>query len=82
MQYHSIRGLVASSWQRGADGLTLSVTVPVNTMATVTIPTSNPAAVTEGGAPAQGAPGVISANSSPSGLVLVLGSGQYQFAAP
>jgi len=82
VQYHSVRGLVASSWQRGADGLTLSVTVPVNTTATVTIPTANPAAVTEGGAPAQGAPGVISASSSASGLVLVLGSGQYQFAAP
>ena len=82
VQYHSVRGIVASSWQRGAGGLTLSVTVPVNTTATLTIPTTNPSAVTEGGAPAQSAPGVKSANSSASGLVLVLGSGQYRFAAP
>ncbi len=82
VQYHSVRGIVASSWQRGAGGLTLSVTVPVNTTATVTIPTANAAAVTEGGAPAQGAPGVMSASSAASGLTLVLGSGQYRFAAP
>ncbi|MEP6654071.1 MAG: family 78 glycoside hydrolase catalytic domain [Myxococcales bacterium] len=82
VQYHSVRGIVASNWQRGAGGLTLSVTIPVNTTATVTIPTANPAAVTEGGAPAQSAPGVMSMSSSASALVLVLGSGQYRFVAP
>jgi len=37
---------------RAAPVLTLSVTIPVNTTATITIPTSNPAAVTESGIPA------------------------------
>jgi hypothetical protein len=81
-EYHSIRGLIVSNWQQSGTGLTLSVTVPVNTTATITIPTSNPAAVTEGGTAAATAPGVISNNAQTGALVLVVGSGQYVFAAP
>jgi hypothetical protein len=81
-EYHSIRGLIVSNWQQGATGLTLSVTVPVNTTATITIPTKNPAAVTESGAPAATAAGVISNTAQASALELVVGSGQYVFAAP
>ena len=81
VQYHSARGIVGSSWQRGASGLALSVTIPVNTTATVTIPTATPGSVTEDGAPAAKAPGVLSATSSAAALVLVVGSGQYHFAA-
>jgi hypothetical protein len=82
VQYHSIRGPIASSWQQGASGLTLAVTVPVNTTATVTIPTSTPSAVTESGIAATTAPGVISSSSAGGALVLVVGSGQYNFTAP
>jgi hypothetical protein len=82
VEYHSIRGLVVSNWQRSGTGLTLSVTVPVNTTATITIPSSNPAGVTEGGAPAATAPGVLSNTAQADALVLVVGSGQYAFAAP
>jgi alpha-L-rhamnosidase len=82
VQYHSIKGVIASRWQRGPAGLTLSVTVPVNTTATVTIPTARPDAVTESGGPAQSAPGVLSATSSTGAAVLVVGSGQYELAAP
>jgi len=39
-------------WQQSGTGFTLTVAVPVNATATITIPTSNPAAVTESGAPA------------------------------
>jgi alpha-L-rhamnosidase len=81
-EYHSIRGLIVSNWQQGATGLTLSVTVPVNTTATITIPTKNPAAVTESGAPAATAAGVISNTAQASALELVVGSGQYVFTAP
>jgi hypothetical protein len=82
VQYHSIRGPIASSWQQGASGLTLAVTVPVNTTATVTIPASTPSAVTESGMAATTAPGVISSSSAAGALVLVVGSGQYHFTAP
>ena len=81
-EYHSIRGQIVSNWQQGATGLTLSVTVPVNTTATITIPTKTPAAVTESGAPVATAAGVISNTAQAGALVLVVGSGQYVFAAP
>jgi len=80
--YHSIRGPIASRWQQTSAGLTLAVTVPVNTTATITIPTANPDAVTEGGGPAKTANGVLSSSSQPGALVLVVGSGQYEFAGP
>jgi hypothetical protein len=81
-QYHSIRGLIVSNWQRGAGGLTFAITVPVNTTATVIIPTANPSMVTESGSPAATAPGVISSSAQAAALELVVGSGQYTFAAP
>jgi hypothetical protein len=58
------------------------VTVPVNTTATITIPTKTPTAVTESGTPAATAAGVISNTAQAGALVLVVGSGQYVFAAP
>jgi alpha-L-rhamnosidase len=82
VQYHSIRGPIASSWQQSGAGLSLSVTVPVNTTATITIPTTAPTAVTEGGAAATTAAGVISNSTAAGALVLVVGSGQYSFTAP
>jgi len=81
-EYHSIRGLIVSNWQQSGTGITLTVAVPVNATATITIPTSNPAAVTESGAPAATAPGVTSSTAQTNALVLVVGSGQYVFTAP
>ena len=81
-EYHSIRGLIVSNWQQSGTGITLTVAVPVNATATITIPTSNPAAVTESGAPAATAPGVTSSTAQTNSLVLVVGSGQYVFTAP
>jgi hypothetical protein len=81
-EYHSIRGLIVSNWQQGTAGLTLSVTVPVNATATVVIPTSKPANVTEGGGAAATAPGVVSNTAQANSLTLVVGSGQYVFSAP
>ncbi|MBC8133384.1 MAG: family 78 glycoside hydrolase catalytic domain [Deltaproteobacteria bacterium] len=83
-EYHSIRGLIRSVWQRGAAGvgLTMTVKVPVNTTATIFVPTANPAAVTEGGVPAAMAPGITSTSATTGALMLQVGSGQYTFAAP
>mgnify|MGYP002624474052 FL=1 len=33
--YHSVRGLIESSWQRTADGILLNITLPANTVARV-----------------------------------------------
>ena len=82
VQYHSIRGVIASSWQRGATGLTMNVAVPVNTTATIYVPTANAAGVTEGGLPVASAPGVTSVSQMAGTVVLQVGSGHYTFAAP
>ena len=81
-QYHSIHGVIGSSWQQGGAGITLTVNVPVNTSATIYVPTTNAAAVTESGAPAATAPGVTSSSQMTGMLVLQLGSGHYTFVAP
>jgi len=88
VQYHSIRGPIAVSWQQqaatGPTRLTLSVTVPVNTTATVYVPTTStdPAAVTEGGRPVATVPGIVVMPPVAGAAVLVVGSGHYVFAAP
>jgi alpha-L-rhamnosidase len=82
VEYHSIRGSIKSSWVKASAGLSLNVSIPVNTSATVYIPTSTPGTVTEGGIPAASAPGVVSHSEEANALVLVVGSGQYEFVAP
>ena len=47
--YESVRGTVATRWQRTAAGLELDVTVPANATAEVHIPASGPDVVSEGG---------------------------------
>jgi alpha-L-rhamnosidase len=81
-QYHSIRGPIASAWQRTGNALTLSVAVPPNTTATIYIPAPTPTSVTESGSPAATAPGVLSHTEQPGMLVLEVGSGAYVFTAP
>lgn len=80
-EYRSIRGLIKSSWSTSANEFRLNITVPVSSTATVYIPTSSPATVTEGGAPAATAQGVLSHTEQNGALMLVVGSGDYSFAA-
>jgi hypothetical protein len=86
VQYHSVRGQIAVSWQQqaapGPTRLTISVTVPVNTTATVYVPTTDPSAVTEGGRPVASVSGIASMPAVAGAAVLVVGSGHYVFAAP
>ena len=83
VQYHSIQGPITSAWQRGAGtAVTYTVSIPPNTTATITLPTANPAGVTEGGMPATSAPGITANTTGTSTLQLVAGSGNYVFMAP
>jgi alpha-L-rhamnosidase len=50
-RYESIHGTVRSDWTRRDDDFTLHVGIPPNTTATVALPTSDLAAVTENGQP-------------------------------
>jgi alpha-L-rhamnosidase len=49
--YRSIRGTISVRWKREAAALTLDVTIPPNTLATVSLPARNAASVSEGGKP-------------------------------
>ena len=50
-----IRGQIVSQWQLASGTLHLQVFIPVNTTATIYVPTSDSGSVTEGGKPANGA---------------------------
>ncbi len=81
--YESVRGTVATRWQRTAAGLELDVTVPANATGRVYVPASRPEAVTEVG----GGRSVAASESASVKLVGVegdrvvydIGSGHYQF---
>jgi alpha-L-rhamnosidase len=77
--YRAISGPIATEWKTGAEGLTLGVTIPANTVATVYIPAGSPNQVTEGGRPASDAKGVKFLRAEPGLVVYEVGAGQYQF---
>jgi alpha-L-rhamnosidase len=74
-RYESVQGTIRSGWTRAADGkLTLDVTVPANTTATVYVPASTAASVTEGGVPIEKAVGVKLLGNEAGVVVLTVAS--------
>jgi alpha-L-rhamnosidase len=72
-------GRVSCRWRRTASGLSVSLTVPTNTTATLYLPASDPSAVTEGGIPAPKAGGVRCLSREGDRQVYLVGSGHYEF---
>ena len=70
--YNSIRGEIASSWKLEGDTFTLTVKIPVNSTATVVLPTADIANVAVAG---------VKPKFSPAGneIATELGSGEYTF---
>ncbi len=79
--YNSIHGTIATDWKREGTHLSLAVTVPVNTTATVYVPAQNPADITESGTLAATVPGVHFLRAEHGSGVFEVGSGTYQFAS-
>lgn len=77
--YDSIHGNIATYWKTAGDRLTLDVTVPANTRATVWLPATHAAAVTESGLPIEKAEGVKFMREEPDKVLLEVGSGTYHF---
>jgi alpha-L-rhamnosidase len=77
--YRSIRGPIESGWRRAGGRLTLTVTLPANTTATIHVPAANPRAVTESGRPASNAPGLRYRGQAQGCAVFEAGSGTYRF---
>jgi alpha-L-rhamnosidase len=80
--YKSINGLIATYWKIEQGCISLDVTIPANTTATVYVPTIDSHSVTESGkAPAGNAPGVRFLKAGPDCAVFKVGSGNYKFQA-
>jgi alpha-L-rhamnosidase len=77
--YDSIHGRIASAWTKTADGLTLEITIPANTRATLFLPAGDPRRVSEGGRPLASAPGLKLLGPAGPALALEAAAGQYVF---
>ncbi len=85
--YDSIHGRIVSRWQREGDPstglkagtLSLDITIPANTTATVFVPAKEAAGVTEAGKPANTAEGVQFLRMENNAAVYAVGSGVYRF---
>ncbi|MGC4107666.1 MAG: glycoside hydrolase family 78 protein [Thermomicrobiales bacterium] len=77
--FESIRGTIRSRWERTADGLSLTVTIPTNASAEIMLPGAMLAAVSEGGIPVAEADGVTAAWEEDGGVLVTVGSGDYTF---
>ena len=77
--YDSIRGKIVSNWVIEGGKMTMEVTIPANTTATVYIPTPDSAGVTEAGQPAAKAHGIQFLRMENGAAGYAVGSGNYRF---
>ena len=77
----SIHGLIESSWKLKDGAVTLDVTIPANTTATVYVPAADANAVLESGKPAAEAEGVKLLRHEHGEAVFEVQSGEYHFTA-
>ena len=77
--YDSPYGRIVSNWKRDGKGLTLEVTIPPNSTATVHVPAKDAADVTESGKPAAQAAGVKFLRLDKGAALYEVGSGCYEF---
>jgi alpha-L-rhamnosidase len=80
--YGSIHGRIATEWKIDGGRLSVTVSIPANTTATVVLPAADPATVTEGGKPIEQAAGVKSLGESRGESQFEIGAGEYQFSMP
>ena len=80
--YRSIHGQIATEWKTEGNKLTLAVTIPANTTATVYLPTADAGTVTEGGQPVANAAGVKPLPGKGGESLFEVGAGEYLFAMP
>ncbi len=81
VHYDSIQGRIESDWKVEGGRLTMDVTIPANTTATVSVPTSDTTSVTEGKR-ANGRVGTVKFLRAANGAaVFLVGSGSYHFEA-
>jgi alpha-L-rhamnosidase len=77
--FDSIHGRIVSNWKCEGEKLTVEVTIPPNTTATIFVPAKDAANVTESGKPAAEAEGVKFLRMENGAAIYAVGSGTYQF---
>jgi alpha-L-rhamnosidase len=77
--YQSAYGKIESAWKISGGQFVWDITVPVNTTATVYVPSDDPAKVTEGARQASEAHAVKYLRTEAGAAVYEIGSGSYQF---
>ncbi len=80
-RYDSINGPISSAWKREGARLTLAVTIPANTTATVYVPAKNGTAITESDQPVARAPNVRFLRMENNTAICEIGSGHYLFSS-
>jgi alpha-L-rhamnosidase len=80
-EYESSYGMIRSDWQKKDGKLTMEITVPANTTATVHVPAKDADAVRESGEPAANAIGVRFLRVENGAAVYEVGSGCYEFSS-
>ena len=78
-RYDSIRGPAVCDWQLQDGRLGMDVTIPLGATATVYVPTSDVASITEGGQPVAEVTDVKSLASQPAAGVFRVAGGNYRF---
>ena len=81
-RYDSIRGTITVDWRLDSGKLTLKVTIPANTSATVYLPTTDATKVLESGKPVTEAAGVTLAGTGDGVAKYRVESGRYVFTSP
>ena len=81
-RYLSSLGPIQSNWRRNGAQIIFDFTVPVNSTASITIPTDNPQAVTINGQATSAAEGVLSLRKDHTNLRIAVASGSYRIIAP
>jgi len=76
--FDSIHGRIVSNWKCEGEKLTVEVTIPPNTRATIFVPAKDAANVTESGKPAAEAEGVKFLRMENGAAIYAVGSGTYQ----
>jgi alpha-L-rhamnosidase len=79
VKYNSIHGLISSKWQNTSDEFIWAISVPVNTTATIYIPTDKKNSVIEGGISASEANGVRFLRVEHGSCLYEIGSGNFLF---
>lgn len=81
-RYDSVRGPITTEWRREGGRLTLDLTIPPNTTATVFVPAQRAEDVTEGGIAASTSPHVRFLRQEKGSAAFEIASGKYQFSVP